>query len=136
MYDVSKSNKEGEMSILRLFKKSQRSLKPTIKKSRHKCLFYGFYSAMSMKIFSDSGGNQCALAEGYSPCQMEMKEETPDWDKCPFNNEEAKHAIEKIMTSHKIFPEEFKPEGKSTWTGMPLKEWMDYVMGDTVERPQ
>jgi hypothetical protein len=129
------------MKILQLFKKSRIPsqailLKPKLQKPRHRCPFYGFRYGGAPNIFMDSEGNQCALMmKSYSPCKMEFNAQTPDWNKCPFNNEKNREALENIKQFAMIFPEEFTPEEKSSWAGMPLKEWINYVMSDSVERP-
>jgi len=125
------------MSFLSLFKKSPKSLKPVIKKPRHRCPFYGFFHARSTDVLIDQQGNQCALiVTSYSPCQMEFRKQTPDWDKCSLNAEKDKEIIEEMMDSCRVFPDEFMPEDRSKWAGLSLREWMEYVMGNKVPRPQ
>jgi len=51
----------------------------------HRCPFYGF-SADFPGALCSSGGNQCALKEGFSPCQMEKEGLSVDWDHCAINN--------------------------------------------------
>jgi hypothetical protein len=73
--------------------------------ARPRCPFYGFNCFG--EILMDSEGNQCALMmNSISPCQMEMQDLLPDWEKCSFNIKENALAIEKMMDVCKIFPKE------------------------------
>lgn len=112
-------------------------LKPVKRKSRHRCPFYGFYLACKCKLFIDQGGNQCSLIAGsYSPCQMEIRGKTLDWDKCSFfNHKENEMGVQEIIQRTRIAPKEFWPAGQSSWQGLSFEEWMKYVMGDEVKRP-
>jgi len=108
-------------------RKGNDDLKPVIEKQRYQCPFYGFHMAMGMLM--DQSGNQCALiTDSYSPCQMEIRSQTPNWNECPLNNEENSRALEKIADQLTIFPEEFHPKEAKSWRGMPFKNWQKYIM--------
>jgi hypothetical protein len=48
------------------------------------CPFYGFYFSINVGIMVPQHGNQCSLIQdSYSPCQMEMQKQAPDWINCP-----------------------------------------------------
>ena len=103
-------------------------ISPTFEKKRYPCPFYGFYTGPGALL--DQKGNQCALmVDSYSPCQMGLQEQTPDWNKCRFNNEKNKRVIETIIEESRIYPDEFFPAGAKSWKGIPLKVFADYVMG-------
>lgn len=109
----------------------KKEAKPVRNKKRYSCPFYGFYGGRG--IFVDTKGNQCGLiTESYSPCKMEMNNQTPNWDKCShFNNESNREVIKRIderVSQVTVFPEEFRPKGKKSWNGISLKEWIKYVM--------
>lgn len=113
----------------------KKKIQPNFEKPRPRCPFYGFSHCGG--IFMDQDGNQCALiTEAYSPCQMEIIAQTPNWNECLFNSEENKTVIEKIMASCKIDPEEFWPKGQSSWRGLLFKDWFDYVMSKKTKRPE
>jgi len=98
---------------------------------RHACPFYGFFMTEEIPILMDQQGNQCPLIRGsYSPCQMETRGQTPNWNDCPFNNEENREVLERIASSYKVAPKELWPKGESTWGGIPFKEWEKRVMGE------
>lgn len=125
------------MSFFNLSKKSPNSLKPITRKPRHRCPFYGFHYSGFQKVFMDSEGNQCAIImQAYAPCKMEFRGQTPDWDKCPFNNWRNREILESIKDSAMVFPKELWPKGEKKWDGIPLDEWMEYVMGDEAPRPE
>lgn len=115
---------EDYMGFISLFKKKEEvKLEPLTPKQRPACPFYGFFMGM------DQEGNQCALIyDSYSPCPVEMKGQTPDWSKCPFNNEENKKALEEIADQSKVYPKEFRPKDINSWDGISLRAWMKYVM--------
>lgn len=100
----------------------------SVTKQRHKCPFYGFH--MTYGLLIDQSGNQCALIEdSYSPCQMEIDNQTPNWDECLLNNEQNKSGVELIMNDSKIFPNEFRPTDAESWEGIAFKDWQKYIMG-------
>lgn len=104
-------------------------LKPFHDKERHPCPFYGFYLSPIGGALLDQEGNQCALIKGsYSPCQMEMQKQTPDWNECSYNCEKNKSNIRTISRKYRAFPKEFWPDEESSWAGIPFKRWMRYVM--------
>ena len=109
-------------------------LKPTFNKERYKCPFYGFSHPL-MGMFRDQDGNQCPLYEEYTPCQMEIENQTPNWEKCLINNKENGDIINRIINSHRFAPREFWPKGKSSWKGLQFERWTEYVMGENVKRP-
>ena len=108
--------------------REKQEIKPTTEKQRHRCPFYGFYIAPGVLL--DSEGNQCALiTNSYSPCQMHICGELPNWGACPINTEEKRKSVEVISDFFMVFPQEFKPKDKKSWEGMPFKEWQEHVMG-------
>jgi len=115
--------------MLSLFRrKRNEKLKPVFSKERYQCPFYGFHMVRGMLM--DQSGNQCALiTDSYSPCQMEIRRQTPNWNECQFNDEKNSEALEKIADQLTIFPNEFHPEGSKSWEGMPFKDWQEYIMG-------
>jgi len=117
------------LSLFGIFKKKKDTkLEPVTQKQRYQCPFYGFHMAMGMLM--DSSGNQCALiTDSYSPCQMKIGDQTPDWSKCPYNNDENREALETIAKESSIFPEEFCPERVRSWRGIPFQDWQEYIMG-------
>lgn len=104
-------------------------LKPLLDKTMYQCPFYGFYTSHNAKALIDSQGNQCALiTSSYSPCQMEMRNQTPSWNECPLNSKENKSCIEEIVASFRVFPHEFKPQDSSSWEGLSFGDWQEHVM--------
>ena len=102
-------------------------LKPVFDKIRTKCPFYGFGFNRVLEVMKDSGGNQCAIITGsYSPCQMEMAEQTPSWSECPFNTEAVRDGLAGILREVKIFPNEFRPP-QQRWDGISLESWVRYI---------
>ncbi len=103
---------------------------PYLQVKRHPCPFYGFNGMFGP--LRDSEGNQCALiTESYSPCRMEMDGKEPDWNLCPIHqnsSEEQLGALEKFAKREKIFPDEFHPPGARSWEGIPLSDWMNYIL--------
>ena len=93
------------------------------------CPFYGFdlrYGAMS----DSRGRNQCALRSDRGnlyPCQMEIDELAPDWEKCGINTEDKRKELEGISDTTQVFPMEFYPKKGGEWEGMSLREWMAYI---------
>jgi len=95
-------------------------------KERPVCPFYGFNGMFGGLI--DSRGNQCALVKkSYSPCQMELDGETPDWHNCPLNTEGA---IEAHFGSMDIraFPKELRPSEDGGWSGVSLEDWIRHIV--------
>jgi len=83
-----------------------------------KCPYYGFY--LSRGIMVDTYGNQCALIiNSYSPCQMEMNKENPDWNKCSFIGN--KERIELILAEFMVFP-------RGVSEGTRLEDWCKHIM--------
>jgi len=104
-------------------------IEPNFNKKRYRCPFYGF-SRLFGGLFPDQGGNQCPLCtDSFSPCRMERINQIPDWENCPFNSEKNKEGIKAVIASCRIAPQEFKPKRLS------FKDWMGYVMSESVERP-
>jgi len=115
-------------------KLKNKELKPTTPKPRHDCPFYGFHLARGM--FIDSKGNQCAvIINSYSPCQMGMAGQTPNWSECGFNTEESRRSMAKYANELVVFPDEFYPKGAKSWRGISLKEWLEYVRNPETPRP-
>ena len=89
-------------------------------KNRCRCPFYGFYLAIESGLLLDEKGDRCALVtDSYSPCKMQINNETPDWAGCGFNHVENKGILEKII-NFRVFPDEFEE-------GMSFKEWVEYL---------
>lgn len=119
--------------LRKLFPHSQRSgdPQPNLVVERTLCPFYGF-SAMGVMVGSmllDTGGNQCPLegANTFSPCQMEMAGEMPDWDSCPYNKEENREVIDFFLQEFTIAPKEYWPVGKTSWKGLSFSWWFDHI---------
>lgn len=91
-------------------------------RDRPACPFYSFSMGMM-----DSQGNQCGLKEEHTPCYMEVREEDPNWNKCDYNTPSFASQI-KQNSDRAMFPNEFFPEGASSWDGIPLRDWMKYSM--------
>jgi len=92
---------------------------------RTRCPFYGFNGMFG--VMMDSEGNQCALInDSYSPCQMEIQDQRPDWTRCNLLRDNA--IPEETLKNMRVFPKEFHPEGHTSWNGFTLGEWMDYVL--------
>jgi hypothetical protein len=107
-------------------------IKPYIEIKRHPCPFYGFFGGMG--VMMDQEGNQCALIQdSYSPCPMQMNNETPDYQKCSpgeyeeyMNNTGGK--LQQLAEKVQVFPKEFHPPNSNGWEGMSLRQWMDYIL--------
>ena len=90
-----------------------------ITETRPRCPFYGFFLQPEMGVMVNQDGNQCALkTQSYSPCAMEIREQTPDWHRCPYNSGTITAAIQRDADSIRVFPKE-TPEN-----GFSLTEWM------------
>ena len=88
---------------------------------RQRCPFYGFSAARGNLI--DTKGNQCALiTNSHSPCRMEMNQEDPDWEACPYNTLEARTSIRKYAENARVFPDELRHE--TGFQGVPLDQWI------------
>jgi hypothetical protein len=119
--------------LINPFEKPQPKIKkPLIAIPRFPCPFYGFFDAFGI-AYMDQRGNHCPLI-GHI-CKMENNLSGPDWRKCLFNCPENKKTIDQIVDRHSIAPDEFWPEGQSSWKGIPFKSWMDYVMDPETPRP-
>ena len=95
-------------------------------KTRPACPFYGF--SYTMGIFTDTGGNQCALKTNrLSPCYMEISEQVPDWNRCPLKRTAPSDLMEKIA-ERRIFPNELRPEGVESWKGIRFSDWVEYIV--------
>ncbi len=97
---------------------------------RHPCPFYGF-NGMS-DFLADQAGNQCAIiTKRHSPCMMETAGDTPNWNLCPIrqgSSDEDMKRLESFAEGTKVFPREFRPPKAKNWEGIPLKNWMSYVL--------
>jgi hypothetical protein len=57
------------------------------------CPFYGRAAHVLRQgfvyglVYTGTGGNQCALLTqvAHAPCQMEVRGDAPDWERCPFH---------------------------------------------------
>jgi hypothetical protein len=106
---------------------------PVHPKPRYKCPFYGFHSAMG-RMLMDQRGNECAsFVDSYSPCQMKIRGETPEWDKCPLNKGEDLSILDNRLV---VFPDEFWPKWAESWKGITFGKWRKYIMDEKTERPR
>jgi len=112
-------------NIINLIKKKE-ELKPFKDVERKSCPFYGFNGMYGHLI--DSEGNECAITNSYSPCQMEIAGEKVSWENCYRNTQEVSKKLEEVAEKTMAFPKEFWPPGKSSWKGISLKEWMNYIL--------
>lgn len=111
--------------MLNIFKKKSLELYSEVE--RPLCPFYGF-NGMHGSLM-DSKGNQCALiTDSFSPCQMEMAEDNPNWHECGFNTEEHRKGLEEVAERVQVFPREFHPPTAKSWAGISLKNWMNYIL--------
>jgi len=107
---------------------------------RHPCPFYGFESMYeidakncenSRQIMKDKGGDQCALATIINSdklyCSMESIKNKPNWATCEFNTKENREKIGKNLDKIMVFPKEFEPANKESWSGLPLRIWIRHV---------
>lgn len=109
-----------------LTKDKNGKLQPYSEKKRTKCPFYGFNN-----YGKDSEGDQCALiANAHIPCQREIRQEKPVWNKCFLNTEENRDSLAKILEKVKVFPKEFRPPEARSWGGIYLKDWANYILDD------
>lgn len=100
--------------------KDNEKLEPQTEKARYPCPFYGFHTALGLLI--DQTGNQCALiTTSYSPCQMEINGQTPDFNLCQFNNPDEMKKLEQMAAQVRVFPREFGPNGLS------INDWKEYI---------
>ena len=108
--------------------KRKNELTPNYDKPRPRCPFYGFH--FFENNFYDQNGNQCPfITKRYAPCQMEINDEIPDWDKCRFfNTEENRVIVGEIFTKTRILPKEFQPEDGSDWV---MIDWVSYIMNQS-----
>ena len=104
-----------------------KKLEPYYKKERPPCPFYGF-DGTNKRVYFGSKGNQCALiTERYTLCQMEKEGDTPDWRGCPFNTQENREAISKLLDHLRIYPGEFQPPSGKGIRGITLRAWFEYL---------
>lgn len=108
-----------------LVKVNSGKLKPYSEKSRPACPFYGFH--ISLEFMVDQKGNECALLNGYYPCQMEIRKLTPCWSDCSFYDSKDIDNLLEIEKKIQVFPEEFCPPKAGPWTGIKLKDWIQHV---------
>lgn len=125
------------MSFLGLF----RELKSVFERPRHKCPFYGFHTSLTHAAILDQDGNQCGfITQTYTPCPMEIHGKIPDWNQYDLNvlqKEKAEKAIANLVREKfRVYPKEFFPDKGKTWKGLSFKQWLDYVMGDKVKKPE
>lgn len=105
----------------------KKSLEPYSDVERPACPFYGFNEMYGSLM--DSKGNQCALiTDSFSPCKMEMTEENPNWHECPLNTEGSRKKLEEVAGRMQAFPREFHPIKSKHWEGIPLTDWMNYIL--------
>ena len=97
---------------------------PVYSKPRHKCPFYGFF--LLGLLMTDDRGFGCGLDN--SICYM--KNETPDWNKCPFKIEDGK--TETIKDSYSVYSKDFNFPKKQQ---ISLRRWWNFVMNDKTRRP-
>ena len=101
-------------------------LKPVYEKQRPLCPFYGFHHFNGN--FMDQKGNQCAIAGGYTPCELDIHGFNPDLDQCPHRSEEGITSLKKVSDNLRVFPKEFWPDGAREFNGISFSQWYEYVM--------
>jgi hypothetical protein len=107
------------------------TLLPVFQRERKPRPFYGFAGVQGM--FADSKGNQCGvIRDAIAPCQMEIREKNPDWRKCPYNTLEARRVLDNGADDVKVFPDEFMPQGVTSWGGISFRQWYEYVMRERI----
>ncbi|MDD5606197.1 MAG: hypothetical protein PHR51_02670 [Patescibacteria group bacterium] len=75
-----------------------------------------------------SGGNQCAIITGsYSPCQMEVAGEMPNWDECPFQRQRGPELLARVK-EFRVHPGDSHPNVQCSEDGMSFEEWFEAVM--------
>ena len=94
---------------------------------RPACPFYGFFRIGMLLM--DNRDNACGVVPGgCESCVMEMSRQTPDWQKCPWNNEGHRVSIELALEHCVIFPRELESRGSSELRGVRLREWHELIM--------
>ncbi|MDO8556976.1 MAG: hypothetical protein Q7R98_00745 [Candidatus Jorgensenbacteria bacterium] len=103
-------------------------LKPFREKKRYRCPFRGFFQYDPILI-EDQKGNSCPLLRGtLTLCEMEVRQEVPDWDKCKIASKEGKAMlIKEAITRLIVFPYEFCPDGDA-WDGISFERWLKYIL--------
>jgi len=109
-------------------KRKDKEIKPYFEVERTHCPFRGFHYGGIPNVFLDSDGNQCALKiRSYSPCQMEMAGDEPNWSECYFNTEKNREKLAGILETTRVFPREFRPPKIKSWKGISLMSWIKYI---------
>ena len=86
--------------------------------------------ALAIGSLMETGGNQCALrTERHSPCHMEIREDSPDWNMCEHRSMEKEMKFIQFLRMGRAFPEKFRPHGVSSWEGISMSAWFEHVMG-------
>lgn len=120
--------KKIKLNMFKLAKVNSGKLKPYFEKSRPACPFYGFHLALErFNAMVDQKGNECALVDGYKPCQMEIQKLIPCWNNCSSYSSKDIENLKKIEEKVQVFPKEFRPPKARSWTGIKLKDWMQYI---------
>jgi hypothetical protein len=120
--------------VFSFLKKKSEEIKHYVEKQRYPCHFYGFFGGMGVMI--DQEGNQCALiTDSYSPCIMQIDNQTPEWHKCSFNTEKSRENLVKALKNVKIFPNEFRPPEAKSWEGINFfPDWAKYITEKFVDK--
>ncbi len=92
------------------------------------CPFYGFHLNPDFKVFTWSGGNQCALIHtSFHPCDVELQGQVPNWRVCPYSTDPL---TERLLERFRVEEFRFFPRGDShigVFTferGISFEEWM------------
>jgi len=113
--------------------RKDREIKPYNQPGRRPpCPFYGFDATFDVLVMNDSGGDQCALkTDSYSPCQMEIVGDTPNWFVCPLNTDKNRRRLERSLEKIRVFPREFRPAKARSWRGISLEIWVRHITNMT-----
>ncbi|MBT5337987.1 hypothetical protein HN858_03550 [Candidatus Falkowbacteria bacterium] len=110
-------------------------LDPTLIKPRYACPFFGFARSGGRLVVKH--GDCCCLQNG-RVCTLKITGRKPDWEDCGSNCNENFEKVASLARFCRIFPSEFAPQqvdDRKNWTGISLKVWVEYVMGENVPRP-
>ncbi len=96
--------------------------------ANQQCPFYGFYPVHHhdySNFLYENKSNQCSLIKGaHSPCQMEMRNETPCWKRCSLNSQENETRVLELLAEGIVLKSDshisFKQHYESTEGAYPL----------------
>ena len=114
-----------------LLGQEEREKKAARLSKRMPCPFYGFI--IELGTFRDMDINVCALISRSSgqtsPCPFVVRGQFADWGSCIVcNTPKNKEMIRKEMIRWRVCPEEIYPKKKTSWKGIPFREYLEYVM--------